>query len=138
MPSVSIQLQNGKIVTGKASELMNAGASAVLNCIKELAGLPDELHLISPDVLEPIKLLKGQVFKNRRNVLDMEEVLIALSISASTNTDFKCAMDKLSELQNCEAHSSHMVVQSDEEVFRKLGINLTCEPQFPTKDLYYI
>lgn len=138
MPAVAIQLDNGNIVTGKASSIMNAGASAVLNCIKELAGLPDELHMIDPEVLEPIQQLKGEVFKNRRTVLNMEEVLIALSISASTNETVKKAMDKLSELNNCEAHASHMVIQSDDDVYRKLGINLTCEPRFPTKDLYFI
>lgn len=138
MPSVAIELADGKIITGKASELMNAGASAVLNCIKYLAGLSDALHLIAPEVLEPIKLLKSDVFKSRPIILDMEEVLIALSISASSSSVVKLAIDKLSELANCEAHSSHMVAQYDEDVFRKLGINLTCEPKFPTKDLYYI
>lgn len=138
MPSVAIELKNGTIITGKASELMNAGASALLNCIKQLAGLRDELHLISPIVLEPIKLLKGEVFKERKTVLSMEEVLIALSISASTNDIVKNALGKLPEIINCEAHSSHMVTQSDDEIFRKLGINLTCEPQYPSKDLYYI
>lgn len=138
MPSVAIQLESGQIVTGKASSLMNAGAAAVLNCIKELAQLPDELHLISPDVLEPIQKLKGEVFKNRRTVLTMEEVLIALSISASVDATIKKAMDKLYELNNCEAHASHMVSQSDDDIYRKLGINITCEPRFPTKDLYYV
>lgn len=138
MPSVAIELQDGRIITGKASELMNAGASCLLNTIKVLAGLEDDLHLIAPHVLEPIKLLKGEVFKNRRTSLDMEEVLIALSISASKNETVKRAMDMLSELKNCEAHSSHMVIQNDEDVFRKLGINLTCDAKFPTKDLYYI
>lgn len=138
MPSVAIELADGKIITGKASELMNAGASAVLNCIKYLAGLKDEVHLIAPEVLEPIKVLKSDVFKSRPIILDMEEVLIALSISASVRSVVKQAMDKLSELANCEAHSSHMVAQYDDDVFRKLGINLTCEPKFPTKDLYYI
>jgi uncharacterized protein (UPF0371 family) len=137
-PSVAIQLSNGRIVTGKASDLMNAGASCLLNAIKVLAGIDDDIQLISPHVLEPIKLLKGEVFRNRRTALDMEEVLIALSITASTNEIAKKAMDKLKELENCEAHSSHMVIQNDEDVFRKLGINLTCDAKFPTKDLYYI
>lgn len=138
MPSVAIQLDNNKVITGKASNLMHAGASAILNCIKDLAGLEDGVHLISPDVLEPIMNLKGDVFKSRYNVLDMEEVLIALSISASTNSVIKKAMDRLSELKGCEAHSSHIITQTDDDVFRKLGINLTCDPKFPTKDLYYI
>lgn len=135
--SVAIMLQDGQIVTGRASNLMSAGASAVLNAIKVLAKLPDELHMISPAVLEPIIKLKGEVFKNRNTVLNMEEVLIALSISASTNVTVELAMSKLPLLENCEAHSSHMLIKNDDDVFRKLGVNLTCEPLFPTKDLYY-
>lgn len=138
MPSVAIMLEDGRIITGKASNLMNAGASAVLNSIKVLASLPDELHMISPSVLEPIIKLKGEHLKSKNTVLDMEEVLIALSISAATNTTVLFAMSKLPQLAMCEAHSSHMVIQNDEETFRKLGINLTCEPLFPTKNLFYI
>ncbi|MFZ2539963.1 MAG: DUF1846 domain-containing protein [Oscillospiraceae bacterium] len=136
--SVSIMLDDGQIITGRASNLMNAGASAVLNAIKVLAKLPDELHMIAPAVLEPIINLKGKVFKTKNTVLNMEEVLIALSISAATNVTVDLAMSKLPLLANCEAHSSHMLIQNDDDVFRKLGINLTCEPLFPTKDLYFI
>lgn len=136
--SVAIMLEDGRIVTGRASKLMHAGASAVLNAIKILANLPDELHMISPAVLSPIIKLKADVFKSKSAVLNMEEILIALSISAATNVTVELAMSKLPLLANCEAHSSHMVIQSDDDVFRRLGINLTCEPLFPTKDLYYI
>ncbi|MEG1027285.1 MAG: DUF1846 domain-containing protein [Oscillospiraceae bacterium] len=138
LPVVAIQLANGKIFTGKASTLMNAGASAILNCIKSLAGINDSLHLISPVVIKPIQALKGDVFKNKQKVLTMEEVLIALSICACTSDIVKCALAKLPELCGCEAHSSHMVSQSDSDVFRKLGINLTCEPEYPTNDLFFI
>ncbi|MEG2429008.1 MAG: DUF1846 domain-containing protein [Oscillospiraceae bacterium] len=138
VPCVAIELPNGKITVGKASTLMNAGASAILNAIKELAGLPDNLHLIAPTAIAPIKKLKGTIFKNRRTALNIEEVLIALSISASESETVKKAMDFLPKLAGCEAHCSHMVIQSDDDVFHKLEINLTCEPQFPTKDLYYI
>lgn len=137
-PSVAIELKCGTIISGKASTLMNAGASCILNCIKKMAGIQENLHLISPIVLEPIKKLKSDVFKSRQKALTMEEVLIALCISASTNDIVKCALDKLSELTGCEAHSSHMLTRNDEDVFRKLGLNLTCEPQYPTKDLYYV
>lgn len=137
-PCVAIELEDGRIITGRASAVMNSGASCVLNCIKELAELEDELHLISPAVLDPIQKLKGDVFKNRRTVLTMEEVLIALSICASNDPVAQKALDMLPRLNNCEAHCSHMVIQSDEDVFRKLGINLTCEPKFPTKDLFYV
>ncbi len=137
-PAVAIQLADGRIITGRGSELMTAGSSAVLNCIKALAGLPDELHLISPNVLEPIVSLKGDHFNLNQTVLNMEEVMIALAISGSTNEVVAFAMSKLPGLRGCEAHSSHMVIQNDDDVFRRLGINLTCEPVFPTKDLYYV
>lgn len=137
-PAVAIQLHDGRIITGRGSDLMNAGASAVLNCIKALAGLPDELHLISPNVLEPIVNLKDNLFHERQTTLNMEEVMIALAISANTNEVVAFAMSRMPELKNCEAHSSHMVVQNDDNVFRRIGINLTCEPQFPSNDLYYI
>lgn len=137
-PAVAIQLASGRIITGRGSDLMTAGSSAVLNCIKALAGLPDELHLISPNVLEPIVSLKANVFGIRQTILNMEEVMIALAISGNTNEVVAFAMSKLPELRGCEAHSSHMVIQNDDDVFRRLGFNLTCEPTFPTKDLYYV
>lgn len=137
-PTIAIELKNGRIITGRASGLMNAGASVILNCIKVLANIQEDLHLISPTVLEPIKKLKANVFKSRQKALTMEEVLIALSICASTNDIVQSAFNKLADIKGCEAHSSHMVTQSDDAVFRKLGINLTCEPQYPTKDLYYV
>lgn len=137
VPSVAIELEDGRIVTGKSSHLMNAGAAALLNCIKVLSDIPDEALLISPNVLEPIIQLKETVFKNKRTTLDMEEVLIALSITASTNEQASLALSQLSKLAKCEAHSSHMVIQNDEVTFRKLGINLTCEPSFPTSDLFF-
>lgn len=137
-PAVAIELSDGTIITGKASSLMNAGASALLNSIKQLGNVDKSFHLIDPLVLEPIKKLKANVFKSRQKALTMEEILIALSISASTDEIVSSAYTKLSALKGCEAHSSHMVTQNDEAVFRKLGINLTCEPQYPTKDLYYI
>lgn len=137
-PAVAIELADGRIITGKESKLMTAGASAVLNCIKVLAGLPDELHLISPNVLEPIINMKGNIFKLSHTVLSMEEVMIALAVSGSTNDIVNFALSKLGELKNCEAHSSHLVTQSDDEVFRRLGLNLTCEPCYPTKELFYV
>ncbi len=135
-PGVAIQLADGRIVTGRGSELMTAGASAVLNAIKTLAGLPDPLHLISGNVLEPIVSLKDNVFGLHRTTLNMEEVMIALAISGSTNEVVAFAMTKLPELRGCEAHSSHIVFQNDDDVFRLLGFNLTFGPVFPTKHLF--
>ena len=135
--AVAIELDDGTIVTGKSSELMNDTASAVLNSIKVLAGLSDEILLISPMVLEPIIQLKKDILGSRYPVLRLEEVLLALSISAATDPTAKTAMDFLPQLRGCEAHCSDIITQSDAATFIKMGINYTCEPQFPTKDLYF-
>lgn len=138
VPAVAIMLHDGRIVTGKASSLMNATASAILNSIKVLSDISDEILLISPIVLEPILSLKQDTFGSKNPVLNLEEILIALSISAATNPTAELAMTKLGELYNCEVHSSNILSKADENVFRKLGIRLTCEPEFPTKDLYFV
>lgn len=135
--SVSIMLHNSRLITGKISNLMNAGASAILNSIKILAGIDDSVHLIDPCVLEPIINLKGSIFNATNTILTIEEVLIALSISASTNETVSKAMSMLDKLNGCEAHSSHITTENDNEIFRYLGINITCEPLFPSNDLYY-
>lgn len=135
--AVAIELNNGQIVTGKSSELMNDTASAVLNSIKVLAGLSDEILLISPIVLEPIVRLKKEVLGSRYPVLKLEEVLQALSISAATNPTAELAMKQLPNLRGCDVHCSDIITQADGATFLKLGINYTCEPQFPTKDLYF-
>ncbi len=135
--AVAIELPDGQIVTGKSSELMNDTASAVLNSIKLLAGLADEILLISPIVLEPIVRLKKEVLGSRYPVLKLEEVLQALSISAATNPTAELAMKQLPKLRGCDAHCSDIITQADGATFLKLGVNYTCEPQFPTKDLYF-
>ena len=135
--AVALELMDGRIVTGKSSELMNDTASVVLNAIKVMAGLSDEILLISPVVLEPIIKMKKEVLGSRYPVLQLEEVLQALSISAAFNPTAQLAMGKLTELKGCELHSSDIIAQNDANTFRKLGINFTCEPEFPTKDLYF-
>lgn len=133
---ISIEMQDKKIITGKTSNLMTAAASSVINSIKYLAHLSDELLLLSPIVLEPILKLKKEILGYRDGILDLEEVLIALSICAPTNPMAHEALSNIYKLKGCEAHSSIMVNSSDEIAFKKLGINLTCEPNFPSKDLY--
>ncbi len=135
--ATAIQLPDGRIVTGKGSELMNDTASVVLNSIKTLAGIADELPLISPIVLEPIVRLKKEVLGSTYPVLKLEEVLQALSISAATNPTADLAMGYLGGLRGCDAHCSDMITRDDESTFLKLGIFFTCEPQYPTKDLYF-
>ncbi len=134
---VAIELPNGKIITGKSSELMNDTAAAVLNSVKMLAGIDDEIMLISPIVLSPIIKMKQEVLGSRYPVLKLEEVLQALAVSAVTNPTSAMAVGKLPLLKGCDAHCSNMITQSDGATFFKLGINFTCEPIFPTSDLYF-
>lgn len=135
--AVALELENGEIVTGKSSELMNDTASVVLNSIKQLAGIPDEVLLISPIVLEPIIRLKKEMLGSRYPVLKLEEVLQALSISAATNPTAELALSYLPHLRGCDAHCSDIITGDDASTFFKLGIIHTCEPTFPTKDLYF-
>jgi len=135
--AVAIELPDGQVVTGKSSELMNDTAAAVLNSIKALAGLSDEILLISPVVLEPIIRLKKEMLGSRYPVLKLEEVLLALSISAALNPTAQLAMEQLPRLRGCDAHCSDIITQADANTFLKLGVNVTCEPQYPTKDLYF-
>jgi len=133
----AIELPDGTIVTGKASELMNNTASLVLNSIKVLAGLPDEMLLISPIVLEPIIRMKKDILGSSYPSLKLEEVLQALSISAATNPIAEFALSQLPKLRGCDIHFSDIITQDDASTFRKLGVNFTCEPEFPTKSLYF-
>lgn len=135
--SVAIELADGHIVTGKHSEIMDAPSAAILNAIKYFANLSDEVHLISPVILEPILKLKTQTFKNKVTALDAEEILIALSISAATNPTAELALNKLALLKGGQAHSTTILGKNDEQTFRKLGVDVTCDPEFPTENLYY-
>ena len=136
-PATAIELENGKIITGKTSSLLGASAAALLNALKELAGLPDEMHLLPPLIIEPIQQLKIKGLGNHNPRLHTDEVLIALSISAATNPAADLAMQQLSKLKACEVHSSVILAQVDETLFKKLGMNLTCSPVHQTKKLYH-
>ena len=137
-PAMALELPDGKIITGKSSQLMNAAASVVVNSIKTLAGIAARIHLISPILLEPILKLKQHNLHSKSSGLNLEEVLIALSICAATNPVVELALTKLDDLRGCEAHSTCILGGADDGIFHQLGLNLTCEPEFPTKDLYYI
>lgn len=123
----AIQLLDGRIVTGRTTPLLGATSSAMLNALKAVTGIDDEVHLISPEVLEPLQKLKTDHFGSRNPRLHTDETLIALSICAASDDVAKKALDGLSELRGAEAHSSVLLSQVDENVFKKLGINLTCE-----------
>ena len=130
LPAAAMELPDGKIVTGKTSELLGACSALLLNALKELAGLPDELHLIAPEVIGPIQHLKVDHFGNRNPRLHTDEVLIALSICAATDELAEQAMEQLYKLRGCEVHSSVILSAVDERTFKRLGVNLTCEPRF--------
>jgi len=132
----SLELPDGRIVTGKNSPLMHASSSVILNAIKTLAELPDVVHLLAPNVIDSIASLKQEVLNSRDVSLDLEETLIALSISAPNNPTAHLAMDKLKELRSCEAHLSHIPTPGDETGLRRLGINVTSDAVFATTSLY--
>ena len=136
-PAAAIQLPGGEIVTGKTTKLLGASAAVLLNALKRLGGIQKDMHLISPIVIEPIQDLKVNHLGNHNPRLHMDEVLIALSISASTNPTAEVAMRQLDKLRGCEAHSTVILSGVDSSTFRKLGINVTCEPKYQTKKLYH-
>ena len=137
MPAASIQLADGRIVTGKTSALLGASAAVLLNALKALGGIQHDIHLISPIIIEPIQNLKTKHLGNHNPRLHTDEILVALSICAATNPTAELAMRQLQKLRGCEAHSTVILSHVDGDTFRKLGLNLTCEPQYQTKKLYH-
>ena len=129
-PAAAIELPDGRIVTGKTSNLLGASSALLLNALKALAGLDDELHLIAPEAIDPIQHLKVDHLGNRNPRLHTDETLIALSISAATSPTAELAMEQLSKLRGCEVHSSVILSPVDEQTFKRLGVNLTCEPRY--------
>lgn len=136
-PSAAIELHDGQIVTGKTSALLGSCAAVLLNALKTLAGIDDNVHLISPSVIEPICQLKTDSLGSSNPRLHADEILIALSICAATDSNAKAALDCLPRLKGCEAHSSVIVSHVDSNIFRKLALNLTCEPDYETKKLFH-
>ena len=136
-PAAAIELPDGRIVTGKTSPLLGASAAVLLNALKTLAGIPDDVHLISPTVIEPVQKLKVECLGNHNPRLHMDEILVALSVCAVSDENAAAAMAKIHDLTGCEAHASVILAPADEGIFRKLGIRLTCEPQYQTKRLYH-
>ena len=129
-PAAAMELPDGTIVTGKTSNLLGASAALLLNALKALGGIRDELHLISPVVIDPIQHLKVDHLGNRNPRLHTDEVLIALSICAATNPLAELAMEQLSKLRGCEVHSSVILSAVDEKTFKRLGVHLTCQPKY--------
>jgi len=130
LPAAAMELPDGRIITGKTSDLLGASAALLLNALKALANIDDELHLISPKVIDPIQHLKIDYLGNRNPRLHTDEVLIALSISAATDPAAQKAMEQLGNLRGCEVHSSVILSAVDEKTFKRLGVNLTCQARF--------
>ena len=136
-PALAIQLQDGTIVTGKTTDLLGPSAAVVINAVKAQGGIEKKRHLISPSVIEPIQTLKCQYLGNHNPRLHSDEILLALSICAATDPAAAHAMAQLKKLEGCEAHSTVILPAVDENIFRRLKINLTCDPQYQTHKLYH-
>ena len=130
LAAAAMELPDGTIVTGKTSDLLGACSALLLNALKVLAGLDDDVHLIAPEVIDPIQHLKVDHFGNRNPRLHTDEVLIALSMSAVTDPNAEKAMEQLYRLRGCDVHSSVILSAVDERTFKRLGVNLTCQPRY--------
>ena len=137
VPVIALELEDGTIITGRNTQTLDSSASVLVNAIKYLANISDDIHLISPVILEPIIKLKSETLSSKNVALNCEEVLIALSICAATNPMAQAAMDKLPLLTGGQAHSTIIIPTNDEQTFRKLGIDITCDAVYPSESLYY-
>lgn len=135
-PAAAMELADGRVVTGKTSDLLGASAALILNATKVLAGIDEETHLISPTVIEPVQTLKTRYLGSTNPRLHTDEILIALSMSAGVSEVAKLALDQLPKLRGCQVHTSVMLSDVDIKVFKKLGIQLTSEPRYEYKRLY--
>ena len=136
-PAAAIELNDGRIVTGKTSNLLGASSAVLLNALKAIAGIDKNTDIISHEILEPIQLLKTQNLGNHNPRLHTDEVLIALAVSAANSADAKRALDAIPQLRGAEIHSTVILSQVDTGTFRKLGVNLSCEPKYQTKKLFH-
>lgn len=132
----ALQLHDGTIITGKNSPLLHASSSLVLNAIKHLAGLPDNLHLLPINIIDSVTYLKKDILSGKMVSLDLEETLISLSISALSNPAAQMALNNVTNLHGCEVHLTHIPTPGDEAGLRKLKVNLTCDPEFSSKSLF--
>lgn len=134
---MAIEMPDGSIVTGRSSHRMVAAGAAVLNAVKKLAEIPDDLYLIAPNVFSSIQELKGNVLHHDRTSLNLEEILTALSISAESNSCAEKAVKILEQLNGCKAHCTAILSDRDEQTLRTMGIDVTCDPEYITTNLYF-
>jgi len=136
-PAVAIELPDGRIITGKATNLLSATSGAVLNSVKVMADIPKSVLLMSPSVLEPVKKMKTELLHSHSSLLKLDDVLTALYICAASDPTAAKAVEQLPRLRGCELHSTQLLNSGDEATLRKLGMNVTCEPVFPGKMLFF-
>ena len=136
-PAAAMELPDGTVLTGKTSSLLGSSSALLLNALKYLGNIPDEIQLISPSVIEPVQNLKVNVLGNKNPLLHIDELLVALSICAVTDPNARQAVAQLQKLRGCEVHSTVILSEADEDSFRRLGVRLTCEPRYQTSKLYH-
>jgi uncharacterized protein (UPF0371 family) len=132
----AIELKDGSIVTGNNSPLMHAASSLIIKAIKHLAGIPEQIPLLSESIIKSVETMKRDILKAKTLSMDLEETMISLSIAAATNPTVQMALAKLKELEGCEVHITHIPTPGDEAGLKRLGVNLTSEPNFSTKNLF--
>ena len=135
-PAAAMELPDGTVVTGKTSALLGASSAMLINALKALCDIDDEIDLLSPESIEPIQWLKTQVLGSQNPRLHTDEVLIALAVSAKSDPNAALAMEGLQQLRGCDVHESVILGPVDENIFRQLGIHVTTEPVYQTKKLY--
>lgn len=136
-PAAAMELPDGRLITGKTSDLLGASAALLLNALKDLAGIDHSLHVISPASIEPIQTLKTAYLGSHNPRLHTDEILIALSSSAASSKDAQKALDQIPNLKGCQVHTSVMLSQVDIQTFKRLGIQLTCEPVYEHKSILH-
>ncbi len=136
-PAVALELKDGTILTGKTSELLGPCSAMLINALKHLAGIDDSTKLLSPTIIEPIQKLKITHMGNQNPHMHMDEILLALAVASVTDENAALALEQIPKLRGSEAHSTVLLSRVDENVFKKLGVHLTCEPQYQTKKLFH-
>ena len=136
-PAAALELPDGRIVTGKTSELLGASAAVLLNAVKTLGDIPDEIKLISPTVIEPVQALKVKYLGSKNPRLHTDEILIALSMNAASDPNAAHALEQLKKLRGCQVHTSVMLSEVDIRIMNKLGLQLTSEPRYENKKIYH-
>lgn len=135
-PTVALELPNGTIVTGKSKKIITASGAVILNALRTLAGLGDDFDIITDNILLPIVSYRTNILKSHCTLLTVDDILVALSICSAKNEKAKKALAKLTELKNCDAHSTYILPSSEENTLKKLGINVTSDPVFANNNLF--